>query len=97
MEEKTKKFIRKIRFDTYIYSATFIVLAISYFAVFDIRTEPIMLLLAAFAFYTVGKQVNLLSALEEGESVDTQPKTPVWFRVILYAAVLAIIAKFLFF
>lgn len=95
MQEKTKEFIRKIRFDTYIYTITFIVVSILYFLFFsDDGTSPVMLLLAAFAFYTVGRQVNFLKDLEAGVEINTKPRAPAWVRGITYFVILLMILKF---
>ena len=96
MEDKTKQYLRKIRFDTHIYTAAFIVLSLSYFLVYDIRTEPLMFLLAAFAFYTLGKQMRLLNEIEAGAVVNTKPRSPFWVRCLAYATVLFLVS-YLFF
>ena len=62
----------------------------------DFEAAPIMLLLAAFAFYALGRQVNLLSDLEAGDSVDTQPKAPAWIRGVTYFVVLLMIFSLMF-
>ncbi len=96
MEDKTKQYLRKIRFDTHIYTAAFIVLSLSYVMVYDIRTEPLMLLLAAFAFYTLGKQIRLLSEIEAGVPVNTKPRAPTWVRLLAYAVVVFMVACVMF-
>ena len=94
MNDKTKQFIRKIRIDTYIYTLTFIVVSILYFFFFlDNGTSPVMLLLAAFAFYTVGRQVNLLKDLEAGVEISTKPKAPTWVIGLTYLTILLMILE----
>jgi len=96
MEDSTKAFIKKIKIDTYIYTLTFIVVGVMYTAKHEISLEPFMLLLAAFAFYSLGRQVNLLADIEAGTKVDTQPKAPVWVRGITYFVVLLMILSVIF-
>ena len=57
MEESTKAFIKKIKINTYIYTFIFMAVGVMYTAKQEISLEPFMLLLAAFAFYTLGRQV----------------------------------------
>ena len=96
MEESTRAFIKKIKVNTYIYTFTFIAVGVMYTAKHDISLEPFMLLLAAFAFYTLGRQVNLLSDIEAGRKIDTQPRAPAWVRGITYFVVLLIILSVIF-
>ena len=96
MEESTKRFINKIKFNTYIYTVTFMAVGVLYATKSDISPEPLMLILAAFAFYTIGRQVNLLSDLESGAKIDTQPKVPAWIRGVTYLVVLIMIFSVIF-
>ena len=96
MEEKTKQFARKIKFDTYIYTITFTVVSLLYFLIFDLVTGPVMLLLAAFAFYTLGRQVSLLNDLEAGQTVNTKPRAPIWVRFVTYLVVMLLIISTIF-
>jgi len=96
VEEKTKEFIRKIKINTYIYTFTFMAVGVGYSVKYDYGTASIMLILAAFAFYTLGRQVNLLSDLEAGDSVDTQPKAPIWVRGVAYLVVILMIFSLMF-
>jgi len=96
MEDTTKAFIRKIRFNTYIYTFTFLSVSIGYSLKRAVSLEPFMLLLAAFAFYTLGCQVNLLSDIEAGAKVDTKPREPAWVRCVIYFIVLLMIFSVIF-
>jgi len=91
MEESTKSFIKKIKINTYIYTFIFMAVGVMYTTEQEISLEPFMLLLAAFAFYTLGRQVNLLSDIEAGTKIDTQPRTSVWIRGVVYLVVLIMI------
>ena len=96
MEESTKAFIKKIKISTYIYTFTFMAVGVLYTAKHEISLEPFMLLLAAFAFYTLGRQVNLLSDIEAGTKIDTQPRVPAWIRGVVYFVVLLMILSVIF-
>jgi len=96
MEESTKAFIKKIKINTYIYTFIFMAVGVMYTAKQEISLEPFMLLLAAFAFYTLGRQVNLLSDIEAGTKIDTQPRTPAWIRGVVYLVVLLMIWSVMF-
>ena len=93
MQDKTKEFIRKIRFDTYIYTFTFIAVSTLYAVYYDTTTTPVMLLLSAFAFYTVGRQLNLLKDLEAGVEINTKPRAPAWVIGIVYLVILFMILQ----
>jgi len=62
----------------------------------ELLYEPFIILLAAFAFYTLGRQVNLLSDIEAGTKIDTQPRTAAWIRGITYFVVLLMIFSVIF-
>ena len=96
MEQKTKDYLRKIRFNTYIYTFTFMAVSIWYVAKHSMGSEPIMLLLAAFAFYTVGKQVRMVTDLEAGAVLDSKPRSPAWIRGIVYFIVLLLVLAMMF-
>ncbi len=96
MEESTKSFIKKIKINTYIYTFTFMAVGVLYTTKQEISLEPFMLLLAAFAFYTLGRQVNLLSDIEAGTKLDTQPRAPAWVRGVVYLVVLLMIFSVMF-
>jgi len=96
MEESTKAFVNKIKINTYIYTFTFLAVSIGYSLKHSVSLEPLMLLLAAFAFYTLGRQVNLLSDIETGTKIDTQPRTPAWIRGATYFVVLLMIFSVIF-
>jgi len=96
MEESTKAFIKKIKINTYIYTITFMAVGVMYTAKHEISLEPFMLLLAAFAFYTLGRQVNLLSDIEAGTKIDTKPRAPAWVRGVTYLVVLLMILSVIF-
>ena len=96
MEESTKSFIKKIKINTYIYTFTFMAVGVLYTTEHEISLEPFMLLLAAFAFYTLGRQVNLLSDIEAGTKIDTQPREPAWIRGVVYFVVLLMILNVIF-
>lgn len=88
MEAKTKDFLKKMKVNTYIYTLTFMAVALGYTLKHPVGGEVSMLLLAAFAFYTLGRQISLLSELEAGKSVDTQPRVSPIFRGIVYLVVI---------
>jgi len=96
MEEATRAFIKKIKINTYIYTFTFIAVSGFYAFKHDISLEPFMLLLAAFAFYAIGRQVNLLVDIDSGTKIDTKPRAPAWVRGITYFVVLLIILSVIF-
>jgi len=96
MEESTKAFIKKIKINTYIYTFTFMGVGVLYTAQHEISLAPFMLLLAAFAFYTLGRQVNLLSDIEAGTKIDTKPRAPAWIRGVVYFVVLLMILSVIF-
>ncbi len=96
MEDMTKTFINKIKINTYIYTFTFMAVGVMYSAKHGNSLEPLMLLLASFAFYTVGRQVNLLSDIEAGAKIDTKPRTPPWVRGITYFVVLLLVLSVFF-
>ena len=96
MEESTKSFIKKIKINTYIYTFTFMAVGVLYTTKQEISLEPFMLLLAAFAFYTLGRQVNLLSDIEAGTEINTRPRTPAWIRGVTYFVVLLMILSVFF-
>lgn len=96
MEDKTKQFLRKVRFDTYIYTATFIVLSLSYFMLYDLDSAPVLLLLAAFVFYTLGKQIRLVGEIEAGAEINTRPRAPLWVRLSTYAVIIFMMYRVFF-
>lgn len=91
MEKGTKEFLRKIKLNTYIYTLTFMLVAIMYCVKHSMGTEVSMLLLAAFAFYALGRQVSLLSDLEEGAAVNTQPRVSALIRGVVYLVVILMV------
>lgn len=91
MEPKTKDFLKKVKVNTYIYTLTFMVVALLYTMKHAIGAEVSMLLLAAFAFYTLGRQITLLSDLEAGKAVDTQPKVSPLIRGVVYLVIILMI------
>lgn len=96
MEDKTKAFLNKIRINTYIYTFTFLAVAISYTYKHSMGAEPLMLILAAFAFYTLGRQVRLIDQLESGATVNTKPSAPFWVRGITYLVILLLVLSVMF-
>ena len=88
MEETTKEFIQKIKINTYIYTFTFMAVGVLHAVKQTASVAPLMLLLAAFAFYAVGRQVNMLIDIEGGTKADNQPKAPAWVRGVTYFVVL---------
>jgi len=96
MEETTRAFIKKIKFNTYIYTFLFIVVSIYYTTNQEISLEPFMLLIAAFAFYAIGRQVGLLADIDSGTKINTRPRAPAWVRGITYFVVLLIILSVIF-
>jgi hypothetical protein len=91
MEQKTKNFLKKIKFNTYIYTLTFMLVAMGYALKHAVGAEVSMLLLAAFAFYTLGRQVGLIADLESGESIDTQPRVSPVIRGVVYLIVILMV------
>ncbi len=91
MEQGTKDFLKKIKFSTYIYTVTFLVVALWYCLKHTAGAEVSMLLLAAFAFYTLGRQIRLASDLEAGQPLDTQPKISPIIRGIVYLVIILMI------
>ena len=96
MEETTRAFIKKIKFNTYIYTLLFIVVSIYYTINQEISLEPFMLLIAAFAFYAIGRQVGLLVDIDSGTKINTRPRAPAWVRGVTYFVVLLIILSVIF-
>jgi len=88
MKKVTENFINKMKINTYIYTYTFMGVALIYTMKVSAGTEPMMLMLAAFAFYTLGRQANLLLDLEGGAVVDTKPRAPEWVRGVTYFVVM---------
>jgi hypothetical protein len=97
MEKKTENFLNKIKFDTMIYAITFCLVAVGY-SVKHANSGPegLMLLLAAFAFFTVGKQVRVAAELEGGADLDNKPKAPAWVRGVTYFVVLLLVLTVIF-
>lgn len=91
MEKGAKDFLNKIKVDTYIYTFTFLAVCVGYSLKHAVGPESSMLLLAAFAFYSIGRQVRLVSDLEAGASVDTQPKAPAWIRGVVFLVVILMV------
>lgn len=96
MENATKEFLSKIKINTYIYTLTFLIVSIGYSLKHSIGVEPFMLLLAAFAFYAIGRQIRLLTDLEAGSKVDTKPRAPVWVRGVTYLVVMLMVLSMMF-
>ena len=96
MEPKTKDFLKKVKVNTYIYTMTFMVVALLYSINHVVGAEVSMLLLAAFAFYTLGRQISLLADLEAGKSVDTQPKVSPIIRGVVYLVVILMVLSVIF-
>lgn len=96
MENATKDFVNKIKFNTYIYTLTFLAVSIGYCLKHSVGIEPFMLLLAAFAFYAIGRQVRLLLELDAGGKVDTQPKAPLWVRGVTFLIVILMVLSIMF-
>ena len=96
MEPKTKDFLKKVNVNTYIYTLTFMVVALLYSINHVVGAEVSMLLLAAFAFYTLGRQISLLADLEAGKSVDTQPKVSPIIRGVVYLVVILMVLSVIF-
>jgi len=96
MEKGTMEFLNKIKLNTYIYTFTFVAMSIGYGLKHSEGLEPFMLLLAAFAFYAVGRQVRLVSDLEVGAKVNTQPRSPAWVRGVTYMVVMLMVLSVMF-
>ena len=96
MEKRTKDFLNKVKINTYIYTFTFMAVGVWYSMKHSMGTEPMMLLLATFAFYTLGRQVRLVADLEAGAKVDTQPKAPAWVRGVTYLIVMLLVLSVMF-
>jgi len=96
MEKSTQEFIKKIKLNTYIYTVTFIFLSVFYGMTHSMGTEPLMFILAAFAFYALGRQVSLLAELEAGREVNTKPRAPAWVRGLTYFIVLLLVFLVMF-
>ncbi len=96
MEQGTKDFLKKVKINTYIYTATFLVVALWYTLKHDAGAEVSMLLLAAFAFYTLGRQIRLIPDLEAGKIVDTQPKVSPIIRGVVYLVIILMILSVMF-
>lgn len=96
MEKNTRDFLRKIRIDTYIYTYTFMAIAIGYSLRHDIGMETSILLLTSFAFYTIGRQIRLASDLDAGTKIDTQPKVAPWIRGIVYFVIILMVLSLFF-
>jgi len=96
MEKVTRDFLKKIKFDTYIYTMTFLLVGVGYSLKHSTGIEPLMFILASFAFYSIGRQVRLVGELEDGAKVDTQPKAPVWVRGITYLIVMLLVLSVMF-
>ena len=74
MEQVSKDFLNKVRVNTYIYTFTFIALAVGYGLKYSEGAEPMILLIAAFAFCTLGRQIRLATDMGGALKADTQPK-----------------------
>lgn len=88
MNDDSKKFLNKIKISTYIYTFTFMAVSILYVLRFSGGTEAVMLLIAAFAFYSLGRQINLVAEIESGSKPDTKPRSPVWVRGVTWFVVM---------
>jgi len=96
VEEKTKEFLRKVKFNTYIYTFTFMAVSIGYSVKHSLGVEPFMLLMASFAFYTIGRQITTLSEIESGSKADNQPKVQPWIRGVVYLIVILMVLSVMF-
>ena len=96
MNDVTKKFLNKIKINTYIYTFLFMSAALFFIITFSAETSAIVLLLAAFAFYALGRQVNLVSRLEAGEEMSTMPTAPLWVRGVTYFIVMLLVLSLIF-
>lgn len=88
MEQVSKDFLNKVRVNTYIYTFTFIALAVGYGLKYSEGAEPMILLIAAFAFYTLGRQIRLATDMGGALKADTQPKAPAWVRGVAFIVVI---------
>ncbi len=96
MEKSTRDFLRKIRIDTYIYTYTFMAIAIGYSLTHTVGTETSILLLATFAFYTIGRQIRLVPDIDAGAKIDTKPKVAPWIRGIVYCVIILLVLSLFF-
>ena len=96
MEQNTRNFLKKVKFDTYIYTVTFLVVALWYIIKHSASAEVSMLLLASFASYTLGRQIRLVSELESGKSLDFQPKVSPVIRGLVYLVVILMVLSVMF-
>jgi len=97
MGEPTVAFINKIKINTYIYTFLFICVSIGYSLKNSVSIEPFLLLMASFAFYTLGRQVNLICKIEEGIQIDNHPRQKAWIRALTYFTILLILFSVFFF
>ena len=96
MQKSTKDFLVKVHLNTYIYTFTFMALAVGYGLKHSIGVEPMILLLGAFAFYTLSRQVKLAMAMESGTNADYKPKSQAWIRGITYFVVMLLAFTMIF-
>lgn len=96
MEQSTKNFLEKIKLNTYIYTVTFMGVALWYSFKHEAGAEVSMLLLAAFAFYALGRQIRLISDLEAGKSLDFQPKVSPFIRGVVYLVIILMVLSVMF-
>ncbi len=96
MEQNTQDFLKKVKFNTYIYTVTFLVVALWYSFKHDAGPEVSMLLLAAFAFYTLGRQIRLVSELEAGKVVNTQPRVSPIIRGVVFLVIILMVLSVMF-
>ncbi len=88
MEQVSKDFLNKVKVNTYIYCFTFIALTVGYGLKHSAGVEPMMLLIGAFAFYTLGRQIRLATELDSGAKADTMPKAAPWVRGVTFLVVM---------
>ena len=96
MEQSTRSFLKKIKLNTYIYTVTFMGVALWYSFKHEAGAEVSMLLLAAFAFYALGRQIRLVADLEAGKLVDTQPKVSPIIRGVVYLVIILMVLSVMF-
>ncbi len=96
MKEETKGFLEKIKVNTRIYTFTFIAVGVYYAKMHTLGAEAFMLLIAAFAFYTLGRQIRLVTDIEAGIQVDTAPKELAWVRGIAYFVIILLVFSIMF-
>ena len=97
MKDETKGFLEKIKVNTRIYTFTFIAVGVYYAKTHTLGAEAFMLLIAAFAFYTLGRQVRLVSDMETADiKIDTAPKELAWVRGIAYFIVILLAFSIIF-